>query len=88
MAQPLQLQHDVDPKQEIIKDCAEMLASFQIRPYDVLLVMYQRELIAGEKRLRSGIFLPDNGVGTMREDTYLQGKSWRLVMKIGASAIH
>ena len=84
MAQPLQLQHDVDPKQEIIKDCAEMLASFQIRPYDVLLVMYQRELIAGEKRLRSGIFLPDNGVGTMREDTY-QGKVG-LVMKIGASA--
>jgi len=84
VAQPLQLHHDVDPKQEIIKDCAELLASFQIRPYDVLLVMYQRELIAGDKRLRSGIFLPDNGVGTMREDTY-QGKIG-LVMKIGASA--
>ena len=60
MAQLLQLQHDVDPKQEIIKDCAEMLASFQIRPYDVLLVMYQRELIAARSGCGAGIFLPDN----------------------------
>lgn len=84
MAQPLQLLHDVDPKQEIISDSAELLASFQIRPYDVLLVMYQRELIAGDKRLRSGIYLPDNGAGTMREDTY-QGKVG-LVLKVGSLA--
>lgn len=84
MAQPLQLLHDVDPKQEIVRDSAELLGSFHIRPYDVLLVMYQRELISGDKRLRSGIFLPDNGQGTMREDSY-QGKVG-LVMKVGASA--
>ena len=84
MAQPLQLLHDVDPAQEIVADSAELLASFQIRPYDVLLVMYQRELIAGEKRLKSGLFLADNGAGTMREDSY-QGKVG-LVMKVGASA--
>jgi hypothetical protein len=84
MAQPLQLLHDVDPAQEIIGDSAELLASFQIRPYDVLLVMYQRELITGDKRLRSGIFLSDNGVGTLREDAY-QGKVG-LVMKVGSLA--
>jgi len=84
VAQPLQLHHDVDPKQEIIGDSAGLLAAFQIRPYDVLLVMYQRELIAGDKRLRSGLFLSDNGVGTLREDAY-QGKVG-LVMKVGSLA--
>lgn len=84
MAQPLQLLHDVDPKQEIVRDSSELLDSFQIRPYDVLLVMYQRELISGDKRLRSGIFLSDNGAGTLREDSY-QGKVG-LVMKVGSLA--
>lgn len=85
MAQPLQLHHDVDPKQEIVSDCADLLSLFQIRPYDVALVMYQRELITGDKRLRgSGIFLSDNGVGTLREDAY-QGKIG-LVMKVGSLA--
>jgi hypothetical protein len=84
VAQPLQLRHDVDPKQEIVADSAELLDSFAIRPYDVLLVMYQRELIAGDKRLKSGIFLSDNGVGTLREDSY-QGKVG-LVMKVGSLA--
>ena len=84
MAQPLRLQHEIDPAQEIIAETSGLLSSFKIRPYDVMLVMYQRGLIAGEKRLRSGLFLANNATGTVREDTF-QGKVG-LVMKVGSLA--
>lgn len=81
MAQPIQLLHARDPGKEIMADSSAILKDFRIRPTDVLLVMYQREKISGEKRTIGGLFIPDNGAGTLREDTY-QGKVG-VVMKVG-----
>jgi co-chaperonin GroES (HSP10) len=84
MAQPLQLLHSRDPGEEIVADSSAILNGFRIRPTDVLLVMYQREKIQGDKRTAGGIFIPDNGAGTLREDAY-QGKVG-VVMKVGSIA--
>ena len=84
MSQPLQLLHEIDPKQEIIDESAALVAPFHIRPYDVMTIVYERDLTRGVKKLRSGIFLSDNGKDTLREDGW-QGKVG-LVMKVGSLA--
>lgn len=84
MPAPVQLLHRVDPKQQIISAVDPWVEGVQIRPYDVLIAMYLREKIEGDKVTTRGIFLPDNGAGTLREDLY-QGKVG-LIRKVGSLA--
>lgn len=84
MAQPIRLLHQVDPRQQITEAAEPWVKNIKIRPYDVMLAMYLRDKVVGEKITLSGIHLPDNGVGTLKEDLY-QGKVG-LVMKVGSLA--
>jgi hypothetical protein len=77
--QVYEIEHDIDPKQAILKDLAPYLDDIRIGGPFVLVGVYTRE---GEKRLKgSGIILPGR---TGEEDRY-QGITG-LVVKMGPGA--
>lgn len=84
MPAPLRLIHRVDPADQIMSAVRPWIEKTLIRPYDVMIAMYLREKIEGEKMTASGIILADNGAGSLREDLY-QGKVG-LVVKVGSQA--
>lgn len=85
MPRPLQIVHDVDPKEQILAECQEMLADFRLRPTDVMLVMYQRDKTGDVIQLAAtGLYLPNSAKSTVAEDAY-QGKIG-LVIKVGSLA--
>ena len=84
MSAPIQLLHSVDPRRVMSASIEPYIRDIQIRPFDVMLASYLRERMPGEKITKTGIIVPDNGVGSLREDLH-QGKVG-LVMMVGARA--
>lgn len=84
MAQPIRLLHEVDPKRHFQSNTEPFVQGFRIRPYDVMIVVFNREKLPGDKITTTGIHLADNGQGSLREDRY-QGKVG-LVAKVGSLA--
>jgi hypothetical protein len=84
MPQPLQLLHREDPVKRVMREVWPQVKDIKIRPYDVMLAIYLREQIVGDKITLGGVFLPNSDKSTVGEDKF-QGKvGW--VMKVGSSA--
>jgi co-chaperonin GroES (HSP10) len=76
MAQAIQMQHETDPRDEILTDVASFLPDISVMGARLLVAPYIRS-----KQTRGGIFLPDN---TRAEDKF-QGKVG-LVLALGPLA--